>query len=376
MLRIPVLLALSVSTFARWVSPQPHGCSEVTFDIKATSQNLVFTQPPNPNDTNSIIDFVLKVWRGSPVLTSGSRLTTGSFSISGTYCIPENVESKNTLEILLHGITYNKTVWSGLGFGDTYNWHKHANNRGYATLAIDRLGYGFSSRPDPLHVVQPSMHIEIIHQLTKVARTGSPSPLGAIFGRRFDKVVLVGHSYGSYLGSAVANRYQAEVDALVLTAYSSTIDFDKLITAKWASAGDIDPVRFGGLRKGYIAQANGSERAAAFYSGGFDPAIPAADFAYADTFTDGEFGALGVLLEPAVNYTGPVLVVTAAEDGLTCQRPLSRCYEILEKTWKDNFPNVVDYSFLAPEDTGHDWMLHYSAPETFVRVHDWLEGRV
>jgi pimeloyl-ACP methyl ester carboxylesterase len=90
------------------------------------------------------------------------------------------------LEVLVHGITYNKEMWAGLNVeaGEEYNWHSFANRRGYHTLAIDRLGHGTNpERPDPFSVVEGPFQVEIMHQLITLLRTGSDNPLGRTFRR-------------------------------------------------------------------------------------------------------------------------------------------------------------------------------------------------
>jgi pimeloyl-ACP methyl ester carboxylesterase len=102
---------------------------------------------------------------------------------------------------LVHGMTYNSTLWSGLGFSDHYSWVNHATRRGYPTLAIDRLGHGDSpARPDPVSIIQFALETEIIHQLLSKLRASE-------LGRSFSKIVYVGHSYGSLLGNSIARIY-------------------------------------------------------------------------------------------------------------------------------------------------------------------------
>ncbi|KAK3364493.1 hypothetical protein B0T25DRAFT_514165 [Lasiosphaeria hispida] len=186
----------------------------------------------------------------------------GTYEVAGTYCLPK------------------------------YNWHKFANDRGYGTLAIDRIGYSLSSHPEPLNVVQPKLHVAIIHQIFQAARTGA-GPSGAVFGRKYEKVVYVGHSYGSNISSALGAAYPADADALVLTAYNSVlVTLHNLYDAVWASASVARKERFPGLPLGYIIPTNLTERIAGFYAGDYDAAIPPVDLDLGDIVTDGEVAAL------------------------------------------------------------------------------------
>ncbi|KXX82335.1 putative cardiolipin-specific deacylase, mitochondrial [Madurella mycetomatis] len=335
---------------------------------------MVFSSPPDPNNQTDIIHFMRETWRGNMPTIDGTTTVSDTFTIKGTYCVPANVMAKDTLQVLVHGITYNKSMWAGMGFDSQYNWHHYANTRGYATLALDRLGHGENPQvPDPLTVVQPQMHVEILHQIFSAARSAS-SPVN-VLGRAFDKVVFVGHSYGSFLGAALGAQYPADADALVLTGYSSYLDFTDVIDADWVSATVLDPARFANLPLGYVTMANETQRATTFFVGDFDAAIPPVDFAYQDTLTVGEIGGLSAILGDAVAYTGPVLVATTVQDAFFCEEPAAQCEAHLAAT-AASFPNASDYDYFAPDNTGHDLTLHYSAQDTFEQVHDWLDAKL
>lgn len=371
----------------------PGRCSDVSFEVSVTSQNVVFESPPDLNNVTETVDFVREAWRGNFPATNGTAPVSGTFTIKGTYCAPGGAKpargQADTLEVLVHGITYNKSMWAGLGFGPPYDWHAHANARGYATLALDRLGHGDNpARPDPLGVVQPQMHVEILHAVLAAVRGGgsnanaNANPLG----RTFDRVVLVGHSYGSFLGAALAGLYPDDADALVLTAYNSYADFTAVIEADWVQAGAAAAAEEEEEKEkekkeavppaGYLAMASEAQRTAAFYFGDrFDAAIPPVDFALQDTITPGEIGALGALVaaaSPAADYAGSVLVATAVHDVFFCRPPAAACEALLAAAG-DVFPSAAAYDYFAPDDTGHDLTLHYSAGDTARRVHDWLD---
>ncbi|KAK4161250.1 putative cardiolipin-specific deacylase, mitochondrial [Cladorrhinum sp. PSN259] len=336
---------------------------------------MVFTSPPDLDNGTAIIDFMVQTWKGNMPATNGFTPVSGTFTIKGTYCVPaKNVRSKDTLEVLVHGITYNKTMWEGMGFGSEYDWHKYANSRGYATLALDRLGHGANPQfPDPLNVVQPQMHVEITREIMAAARN-KKSPVN-VLGRAFEKVIFVGHSYGSFLGVALAEQYPSAADALVLTGFSNYLDFSAVIDAQWVPAADHDRARWGGgVPQGYVVMGNETERIA-FYDGAYNPAMPSVDFQYEDTLTVGEIGALSAILGPAPSYTGPVLVATPVQDVFFCEEPLARCEYHLNAT-RVSFPNASDYDYFAPENTGHDLTLHYTSRDTFRQVHDWLDRKL
>ncbi|KAK4247667.1 putative cardiolipin-specific deacylase, mitochondrial [Corynascus novoguineensis] len=361
-------------------------CSDVAFDIPVVSNNVAFASPPDPNNTADIVEFMRAIWGGATPATNGTLTISDTFTIRGTYCRPRpgNGTARSPpkgLQILVHGITYNKTMWAGEGF-PSYDWHAFAAARGYATLALDRLGHGANpQRPDPLAVVQPQLQIDLIHAIVAAARDPS-DVLHSVLGdgdspaTAFSKIVVVGHSYGSYLGAALAAQHPADADALVLTGYSGYLDFTDVIEADWVSAGVWRPDRFGAdLPKGYVTMSNPAQRAAAFFAGGYDADIPPVDFEGEDTLTVGEIGALGAILGDAVGYVGDVLVVTAVEDAFFCEPPLEKCEEHLRQT-ATSFPDAKSYDYFAPTNTGHDLTLHHSAADTAERIHDWLDEKL
>ncbi|KAK3366354.1 hypothetical protein B0H63DRAFT_496774 [Podospora didyma] len=339
-------------------------CKQVSFNVPATAQNLSY--------------------KGTPPATNGTTTISGTYTIVGTYCLPALL-TNNTLQILVHGITYNKNYFAGLGFGDKYDWgipltqfqqtrSVTANNRGYATLAIDRLGHGDNPQhPDPLTVVQPQLQLEIFHKLFPALRDPK-SPIN-VLGRSFKKLVYVGHSYGSFLGLTLARQFPTDADALVLTGFSSTLDFSGVVTAQWTSYIHHAPAN-GNVPLGYLTFAKESDRTNLFYAGNYDPAIPLADFKTEDTITVGESGAVPILLQPAPTYNKLLFIATGQQDAIFCpQGTVGGCKHVLAKSRTDFFPAVPEnqFGYFSPDKTGHDLQLHQSVPDTLKNVHDFLD---
>ena len=167
---------LALGTLAA-ASPPPsrNNCSPVTFKVSATAENLVFTNPPDPNNATQIITFFQQgLTLGIP--TNGTKTVSSDFVINGVYCRPTANKGKHprALQLLVHGVSYNSSYWSGLGFGEKYNWHSYANDQGYHTLAIDRPGHGKNSRNiDPLGVIQTPMEVDVLHKVISAIKAGA-----------------------------------------------------------------------------------------------------------------------------------------------------------------------------------------------------------
>jgi len=102
------------------------------------------------------------------------------------------------------------------------------------------------------------------------------------------------------------------------------------------------------------------------------------------TFSLGEAATAALPSQVAEKYVNPLLVVTGSHDSFFCSL-LSLDIQILlgapncdttesgpaAQVQPQLYPNVHSFGVLYP-DAGHCWHLHYTAPETFAQVHDWL----
>jgi hypothetical protein len=89
-------------------------CSQVTFTVNATAQNALYTVTPDPSNETDIANFVNAVFSGGVFPTNGTQTVGGTFAINGVFCKPIFARHDAVLEILVHGITYNKTMWPRL----------------------------------------------------------------------------------------------------------------------------------------------------------------------------------------------------------------------------------------------------------------------
>ncbi|KAH8797915.1 hypothetical protein F5884DRAFT_687623 [Xylogone sp. PMI_703] len=352
------------------VTSAPH-CAKVAFEVTASAENIVFTDLPDLTNSQAIIDYLnaaLSSAAGAP--TNGVTTVGGSFTILGKYCAPDSaVADTGVLEYFIHGATYNQTVWYGLDINDIYNWPLAANANGYHTLTVESLGHGQNpDRPDPFATVQAPLQIEINHQILMTIRNDGANPLG----KTFDKIALVGHSYGSSVGTGLVRLHPSDVEAFVVTGWSNSLSAQATLDLKMTPAVDVFPQRFSGLAKGYVTPLSEQTREGGFYAGAYDPTVPQKDYPIADTATMGELLTLeaGALM-PAPEFSGSIFVVTGDSDVLLCNTDFGICNNILNAT-NSLFPRS-NYEFYVPMQTGHDLSLHLSAPTTLNIVHEWLD---
>lgn len=191
---------------------------------------------------------------------------------------------------------------------DNYNYSyvDVALQYGYATLAYDRLGIGQSSHGDPISTIQAPLEVAALHAITTMLRAGGISGIST----QFDKVVHVGHSFGSLQTFELSLMFPGDPDAIVLTGFSVNGSF----VADFAQGGNFVPANsvpaLSAYPAGYFASGDATAVQNNFFApGDFDPAILQLAFSTGQPVAVGEL--LTLTVAPAPNpFTGPVLVVT------------------------------------------------------------------
>ncbi|KAI8938736.1 hypothetical protein NX059_004603 [Plenodomus lindquistii] len=175
-------------------------------------------------------------------LLEGYQTLSGSYQISAQYCKPDS-GSSGTIQVLTHGIGFDKTYWD-LDYNNyAYSYVNTALQAGYSTLAIDRFGIGNSSHGDPLNDIQAQAEVEALHAVTLKLRKGEIDQIDCAY----EKVVHVGHSFGSIQSYWLSALYPDSTDGVILTGYSGVSQFLSYIVAGWNlhSARLNQPLRFG-----------------------------------------------------------------------------------------------------------------------------------
>jgi pimeloyl-ACP methyl ester carboxylesterase len=130
-------------------------------------------------------------------------LVTTQETMAGRLCVPAGA---STVQVLIPGGTYDRSYWD-VGFEpQTHSFTRSQNNAGFATLALDRLGTGRSSKPLSA-LVTASTQASAVHQ---VITTLKP---------RFTKVIVAGHSIGSAMAMIEAGTHR-DVDGVLVTGFT------------------------------------------------------------------------------------------------------------------------------------------------------------
>ncbi|KAJ2929160.1 hypothetical protein H1R20_g7923, partial [Candolleomyces eurysporus] len=351
-------------------SPPSGKCTETLLPVHVSAVNRIL-KIDSPRNQQELTDFVTR-W-SSATSNVTAEVVQGNAPINVTYniwtqlCVPATQESK-TVELAVHGIGPDHSYWT-LGGPGSNNYVDAVLRAGHAILVYDRLGVGKSDKPDGITEVQTAAEIEIAAQLAKYLR-GNPQ------GHQFNRVIGIGHSYGSVQLVGVAGIYGNLLDATILTGFSTSDRFalPALATFGWEIASLNNPKRFTALQSSYITSHDISNIQQNFFRfGNYDPAILKEVEATKWTATLGELLTQGA--PPAPNYTNPVLVVTGDKDYIFCG---GNCYQTtadgsnLIEGSKSAFPNVSNFSTIIPAEVGHGVNYHLNAADTYARINDWV----
>jgi pimeloyl-ACP methyl ester carboxylesterase len=285
--------------------------------------------------------------------------------ISGNLCY-SGARVPDTVQLLVHGATYNSSVWDWSQNPQVYSYVHRATSVGYATFAVDRIGHGASSKP-PSGTVSIPNGVAGLSEVVKLLRTGG------IAGKTFKKVVWVGHSLGAVYAYQYGGQYSG-IDAYVLT---GSVHFMK---PSWLELiqKSLQPA---GPDQGYLTTIPGTRTDLFYYQPNADPAVIAQDEATKDTVTGAEVNSgLSLVFVPAdqsptKNIRVPVLVAMGEHDNLVCDDPDGIVCNTtnLANIEKPYFPNAPRLDFQVVAGSGHALSQHTTAVDAHINIQRWLK---
>jgi pimeloyl-ACP methyl ester carboxylesterase len=294
-----------------------------------------------------------------------------SGAIAATLCTPPGATS---LQILIHGYTYNRGYFDVAVEPETYSYARGAHDAGYATLAIDRLGTGESLHPLSLFTTIEA-DIRTVHEVVQAARNGE-------FGTEYDKVMTVGHSLGSAVAQGEAGNY-GDVDAVITTGFSSAINYlNAFIEIGGRSHPAVSDEKFAdsGLDPLYVTSIPGT-RTLFINPDNTDPRLNEYDEAeLKDTNSSVENATMATypFTNASANIDVPVLVVTGTEDPFFCGLNSADCTSseslLAHERAFYTSGNVVE-AFAVP-NTGHSIHLERTAPDANERMVEFADTYV
>lgn len=289
-------------------------------------------------------------------------------------CLPRG-RAPRAVQVLVHGWSYDHTYWDlpdPSGGSARYSYVSAAIRAGYATLAYDRLGDGASSHP-PSVAFTFDTGVWVAHQIVQATRTkkieGPAGPVG------FDKVVEVGHSFGSWYTWFEASRYH-DVDAVILSSATHQLNIPAtgIRAALDAQPATLDP-RFAG----YLTTRPGRRYNAFYATAPVDPKVLAHDEATKQTGTAAELAAIPEILATPLDVRVPVFIAMGSVDGLFCGRLGTNCSSIgavLAPERGALGPQVPSVDGILVPNAGHDLNAMLNATVWFDAAQRWASSKV
>ncbi|MCJ1309925.1 hypothetical protein MMC25_003586 [Agyrium rufum] len=302
-------------------------CLNRTVSINVSARTGVFdiTIPQtNLEATAFILNYTQQGRNFTDDVLTGYKTTRNTYQISTQLCFPTTKRFANpTIQILTHGIGWDKTYWDPSYNNFKYSYVNVATDlAGYYTLTYDRLGIGKSSHGDALNEIQSFLEVNALAELSMMLRNGTFPGIS----HAFSKIVHVGHSFGSVQSYALADKFSGISDGLVLTGFSTDFAYANYFIAggNFVPAGPAPPSGSASSTSkpkytaGYLEDSDvQAVDYQYFLPGYFDPG--ALQFAYdsRQPVTVGELLTFGSV-PPVNSFKGPVLVLSGSNDLVFC----------------------------------------------------------
>ncbi|MEV4237185.1 alpha/beta fold hydrolase [Nocardia sp. NPDC049737] len=268
-------------------------------------------------------------------------------TMGATLCRPG--QPTGTIVVLLSGAATNARYWDWPIQPQTYSARRALTTAaGYATLTLDLLGTGTSTRP-PSAAVIATVQAQGVHEIVTALRTG-------INGHpEFQTIILGGVSLGAGVAAMAAATYH-DVDGVLLQGFSHSVSPMETLKAVGGFVPAATDPRFAdrGLDPGYLTTRQGS-RAASFVGPNTDPvALTVDDAEVADTFSPAEMvdGLMSTIAPLTSFIDAPVLIVNGELD-LLCARAVCASSASLADAERSYFAPAAQLQTYVLPGAGH-----------------------
>ncbi|KAK3291495.1 Alpha/beta hydrolase family-domain-containing protein [Chaetomium fimeti] len=363
---VQIEVPVSVETTAiKWLQPR------VDSNIDAVDWVRYQTTRASPNNTESMM---------------GRIPVKETFNINGQLCVPPKGAARSeTLQIATHGGGFDKRYWDAEIKPEEYSYVEAALSEGYSIFTYDRLGTGKSDKPDGYDIVQLNVQVEILRQLTQLARSGklvstSKKLSNCTTNTRLtkykpSKVVHVGHSLGSLVSVGLITNYPTESDGLIATGFLITnVPLSGLNVATWGFelARENDPALFRDRGSGYLVSATKSDVQLNFLrKGSFELAMLDYAWQIRQTVTVSEFQSLTTGFgEKGAEFRAPLQMVVGENDYGVCGGDCVGAYDL--DVIKQVYPGATDLDVHVQPGTGHGLTLSINATAGYKASFDFL----
>ncbi|MFC3890061.1 alpha/beta hydrolase [Lentzea rhizosphaerae] len=229
----------------------------------------------------------------------------------GKLCVPHGA---TTVQVLVAGGSYTSAYWDIPVDPEVRSIRLAMNNAGIATMAVDRIGTGRSSKPLSV-LISTQAQAEAVHHVVQSLRP------------RFQKVLVGGHSIGSGVAIAEAGTYH-DVDGVLVTGMANQWDYTRVVPALAnAIPVTLDPkLSRLGLDPGYLTTAPGARYGMFHAPGAVNPAVIDYDESTKDVFASSEAVTTilmnNVVIPASRGINAPVMNVLTSADYFCGTPPL------------------------------------------------------
>lgn len=362
-------------------------CKQLDIPVFASSDSAIYDVPRVDNDLEAVAWEIYSDTWSTPAGNQRvikNTTTSCTFNIHAQLCIPKSSkEGQGILQIATHGAHYDSRYWDPQLDREKQSYVEAALKAGYSILTYDRLGAGQSDKPDAYDIVQAPLELEILRQLTLMARNGTlynfagkEKPIDAAFNKlpKPSKIIHVGHSFGSFITSAFIAKYGSLTDGAIITGFlenkylgkSGMVSFN----AEYAATSS-PPFR---RSSGYIVcQKSGIQTI--FFGGNPKTAFTKEMLDYGDAIKQpvpiGEFSSSYRIsnLEGS-SFKAPVQYMLPEFDFYICG---GDCKGLANLTALEiKYPNAAVIEVAIQPNTGHAFPLHNNATAGYRLTFDFL----
>ncbi|KAH6660276.1 Alpha/Beta hydrolase protein [Truncatella angustata] len=349
-------------------------CQNLTIPITISARNGIFNLAA-PETNVDVTNFILDLTQPGNNLTNkaltGYATIAGTYKVEATYCEPDAGPGK-ALQVLTHGIGFDRSYWDLSANNYNYSYVNQALDRGYSTFSHDRLGIGQSQHGEPVNEIQSFLEVAALTELSRLLRGGEIEGVC-----HHDKLVHVGHSFGSIQTYGLAAQSPELTDAIILQGFSQNATYvpffelgGNFVQANLNEAlADYDD--------GYLAAGDETGVQINFFAPGqFDPAILEVAFNTGKPVTVGELLTIAGPASVENAYPGPVLVVTGERDILFCGGNCTSSDPSIPAMVEEFFTNASSFDAFIIPGAGHGLNLEYTWPVTYKTMLDFFDGEI
>ncbi|KAL2060027.1 hypothetical protein VTL71DRAFT_9849 [Oculimacula yallundae] len=370
----PLICAAVLVCSALATTSQRKTCTDYEIPVTPTSVNLIWGKKFANNF--DVVDLISDINSRTAATsfhpydeTTAPVLTTASYNISATFCTPKKGATGIVL-LLSHGLNFDRSYWDPEVSKEKYSFVDWVIARGYSVFYYDRLGVGKSTLISG-YVNQASIQIAILEELTTSVRAGKYT--GALGTPK--ALVLVGHSFGSVLSSALVTAKPSIAEGLILTGFSfNGTNGDGFLEAFQPRIASGESSKWTSLDNGYLTATDIYSNINVFFKAP-DYDVDIAKYAHRNRQPFGINEAIsgGLVNLAPTNFAGVAMVIAGQFDLIFCT---GQCDEVIEEPARTIFNVTVKpfkaFKAVSYPGAGHGLNFASNATGAFELITDFL----